>query len=87
MTAATIAATPAETTAADELDDLLWLEDMHGVDIFTSEYGSKRAAVAVLYGNEDCPVKVEVYAENDYRANPIRTYSIDNDTGNLVLVS
>jgi nucleoside-diphosphate-sugar epimerase len=50
-------------TPLESEEDLKWLHDVHGVDVT----GVK---IAILYGNEDWPDKVETYAENDYRATP-----------------
>lgn len=57
-------------------DDLEWLRDVHGIDI-------ENVAVAVVWGNEDAPSKVETYAENHVDCKP-RVYLADND-GNLRL--
>lgn len=51
-------------TVLDTREDLDWLTDVHGVE-------TKDAVIAVLHGNEDCPEKVEVYAHDDYRTEPV----------------
>jgi hypothetical protein len=45
-------------------DDLAWVKEVHGPD-------TTGAAIVLLYGNEDCPTKVEVYAENDVGCTPV----------------
>jgi len=45
-------------------EDLAWLMATHGPD-------TTGAAIVLLYGNEDCPNKVEVYAENDVNCHPV----------------
>ena len=48
-------------------EDYAWVADTHAVNI-------KGAEVIILYGNEDCPDKIEVYARDHFEANPIRVY-------------
>ena len=48
-------------------EDYAWVSDTHAVNI-------KGAEVIILYGNEDCPDKIEVYARDHFEANPIRVY-------------
>ncbi len=54
-------------------DDLQWLEDVHHVPV-------AGVAVAILYGNEDCPDKIETFANNHYQCVP-RTYRMDDNDG------
>lgn len=44
-------------------DDFTWLRDVHGIDVGDAE-------LVILYGNEDAPERVEVYAENSIDCAP-----------------
>ena len=57
-------------TIIQSKEDREWLKDVHGV--------KGRFAVAVLYGNEDRPTKIELYAKDDYRTTP-RVFVPDED--------
>ena len=52
-----------QQTILETEEDLKWLSEVHHV--YTAEY-----TFAVLYGNEDAPHKVELYAENHYKCKP-----------------
>lgn len=65
-------------------DDMYWLRDTHHVDIYTPS--ARRAEVAVIHGNEDCPEKVELFTSNHVKAKPFRVYVLDEDTGVLEIV-
>ena len=45
-------------------EDLAWLEEVHGIPYATAFSG------AILFGNEDAPSRVELYARDDYRCTP-----------------
>ena len=51
-------------TALETREDMNWVMEVHGPD-------TTGAAIVLLYGNEDCPNKVEVYAENDVNCHPV----------------
>lgn len=53
----------AKATTLQTPEDLAWLHDVHGIP-------TDGVAVAILYGNEDWPLKVETYAQDDYRCVP-----------------
>lgn len=55
--------------------DLGWLAKVHGIR------GATRYKVVVLYGNEDAPDRVELFAKDDYRCVPV-VYVAD-ETGTL----
>ncbi len=57
-------------------EDMEWLADVHCP--IAREY-----CCAILYGNEDCPEKVHLYARNHYKCKP--TVLVPNDEGNLVV--
>jgi len=59
-------------TQLREPDELVWLQDVHGIPT------DSKCAIAYLYGNEDAPEKVEVYAEDDYRCKPV-VYRLNAD--------
>lgn len=46
-------------------EDLEWLRDVHCPDLDLD-----RAVCAILTGNEDSPISIEVFSSNDYRAAP-----------------
>lgn len=50
-------------TVLDDAEGLKWLTDTLGIP--TEGY-----AVAVIFGNDDAPERVEVYPVNDYRSVP-----------------
>jgi hypothetical protein len=56
-------------------DDLKWLQDVHNVP-------ATNFPVAVVYGNEDAPDKVELYAQNNCNCDP-EVYTQDPQ-GNLI---
>lgn len=60
----------------DTVEDLQWLRDVHQID--ATPY-----AGALLYGQEDWPEKVELYARDHYRCRP--TIYVPDETGRLVL--
>ena len=64
-------------THIESREDLQWLAEVHKVptDLF---------AVAILYGNEDCPNKVELYARDHTQCKP--TVYQPNADGDLELV-
>lgn len=64
-------------TYLDSAEDLQWLQEVHGVE--TEGY-----VVAILYGNEDCPNRVELYLRDDYRCLPVVWLS--NDDNKLVRI-
>jgi len=45
-------------------EDMKWLADVHikGADMF---------ACAIIYGNKDCPTRIELYKVDDYRCKPV----------------
>ena len=51
-------------TLLDTAEDLEWLHSIHGIPI-------TRVRVAILYGNKDCPHKVETYTRNSVNCKPI----------------
>lgn len=53
-------------------DEKRWLKESHLPEVALDSY-----AVALLYGNEDSPRKVELYEKNDYRST--RTTYVDID--------
>jgi len=59
-----------QTTFLDQPSELEWLQEAHGVNTVGYE-------CAILYGNEDAPDKVEVYARNHVHCKP-NTYLPDN---------
>lgn len=65
-------------TILENREDLEWLRDVHGVDIFTER--AKRAVCAIIHGNEDCPERVELFDRNHYRAKPFRVYVLNEET-------
>jgi hypothetical protein len=65
-------------TFLETAEDMLWLADTHKVGV--SGY-----VVAILYGTEDCPHRVELFAVNDYRCEP--TVYVADDSGTLCLIS
>jgi hypothetical protein len=67
-----------DTTVLDRREDLEWLRDVHGVDIFTEK--GKRAVCAIIHGNEDCPERVELFDRNHYKAKPFRVYVQNEET-------
>jgi hypothetical protein len=56
-----------QSTYLDDLESLQWLEETHlkRSTVFPTHY-----RCAILYGNEDCPNAIELYAKNDIRCNP-----------------
>lgn len=62
------------TSCLKSREDLQWLQEVHGVD-------TTAAKVAIIYGNEDSPSKVQVYAEDDYRCTPV--VWVSNEEGTL----
>lgn len=48
-------------------EDLRWLQDVYGIP-------TKGVEVAIIYGNEDAPDRVQTYLINDYQTEP-RTYT------------
>lgn len=50
-----------------EKGDLLWLRDVH---LKNETYLRLDFECAILYGNEDCPDKVELYVKNNYLCIP-----------------
>lgn len=73
------------TTILENKEDLEWLRDVHGVDIFKDN--GKRAVCAIVHGNEDCPEKVELFDRNHYKAKPFRVYVINQETKVLEIVA
>lgn len=69
--------------AFQETADIDWLFETH-----LKAYAAMRAktVVAVISGNEDCPVRVECFAWDIYRAKPFATFTQCELTGNLVQV-
>lgn len=73
-----------QQTVLDTIEDLDWLRDVHGVQ--TTLPGTEtRAVLAILYGNEDCPARVEVCWRDHYR-NDFSVYEIEEDGNDLRLV-
>lgn len=56
-------------------EDLDWLSEVHGVDTSDCE-------IAVLYGNEDSPGRVEIYSINSIFCEPV-VWIFDGSTGKL----
>lgn len=46
-------------------EDLEWLRDVHCPDLNLDQ-----AVCAILTGNEDSPISIEVFSSDDYRAVP-----------------
>ncbi len=59
--------------------DLKWLQEVHKIPT-ALEY-----RFAILYGNEDAPTMVQLFAKNHYQCQP--TVYSSNTEGNLVLVT
>jgi hypothetical protein len=68
-------------TVLENKEDLEWLRDVHGLDIFTER--AKRAVCAIIHGNEDCPERVELFDRNHYKAKPFRVYVYNEELGIL----
>ena len=69
------------TTILEDKQDLEWLRDVHGVDIFKdSGRNQGRAVCAIIHGNEDCPERVELFDRNHYKAKPFRVYVLNEET-------
>lgn len=47
--------------------DLIWLRDVHLKNVF---YLQLDFVSAILYGNEDCPDRVELFKKNHWRCIP-----------------
>lgn len=68
--------------------DLRWLAETHLRDhAATLRLGrGKRSSpwvVAALYGNEDCPVRIDLYSEDLYNA-PVLRFELDTTGGHYV---
>jgi hypothetical protein len=66
------------TTFINDKEDMGWLKDVHVKNL------PNTAKSAIIYGNEDCPDKVEIFDSEKphYQDKPIMTLVIDDD-GNL----
>jgi hypothetical protein len=64
------------------LEDMKWLADVHKIDIYHPKTHA-RAILVIIYGNEDCPSKVELFSRDYYKAKPFRVYVSDSD-GKLI---
>lgn len=64
----------------DYPDDCAWLRDTHLRGLDPPEFGS-----FILYGNEDCPDKAELYTSKipTIFDTPIATYVANEETGEL----
>lgn len=62
----------AEVLTTDE--DRIWLHEVH-----LKAYALPPFAVAVIYGNEDCPTRIDLFAKNDYREQPIASFTLTED--------
>lgn len=49
----------------ETLEDLDWLQTVHNISVRSAGY-----TCAILYGNEDSPSKVELFAKNHYKSKP-----------------
>lgn len=63
-------------TLLQSAEDLEWLRDVHKVWV-------DACAVAILYGNEDCPERVELFAKDHYTRRP--TVYVADESGVLRL--
>lgn len=52
-------------TFLESNEDLKWLFDVHAKGLSPQE--KQRTKVAILFGNEDAPERIELYERNDYR--------------------
>lgn len=59
----------------EAVEDMLWLSQVHNAP--------KGYACAILYGNEDSPTKIELFARNDYKCLP--TVLTPDDIGEMVI--
>ncbi len=57
---------------------LEWLRDTHKIG------NAPEYRMAILYGNEDAPEKIELYARNHYKCNP-RVYEVDTKAETFTL--
>ncbi len=63
------------TTFLEDPDDIIWLSQVHGIP-------TDGVVCALLYGNEDCPDKVQTFTENNVACVPL-TY-VATMSGDLV---
>lgn len=61
-----------------DIESLKWLAEVHNV-------AAEGYRAAILYGNEDCPDAVELYAKDDYRCKPT-VYVYNEETSTLILL-
>lgn len=67
------------TTWLDTEEDMEWLAVAHGVGI------ARSYTCAILHGNEDYPIKVELFARNDVRCKPTVLHA--DEAGVLQIIS
>lgn len=70
-------------TIFTESPDITWLFNTH-IPSYACTETHTQCEVALIYGNEDSPEKVELFSVNDYKAKPYATF-LQNDSGNLVM--